>query len=456
MPCVGYSQWVTHLPGREPFAVTADGAAFRSMIAQQGGPRAAAQWAAVERAMEPLALGAASFPAAALRADVGVVATAARFGPGLLRAGLVAKTLTSPFGALLSSCGVTDPFLTAWLDLECFVLSGMRARDTIAAEMAFMFAERHKQRPPSTPAFDYPLGGSSALIDALVRGSTKNGGRLILNTAVDSVCVEGGRAVGVAASPAAREAGRAAATRRPPAGVAPTRINARKAVLSNASIWDTAKLLPPGVLTAEAAKTTALPSFLHLHALLDISDGTAPSLTPDTGHHLFFVNEFTSAAIENPLNVVILSFPSAFDPTLAPPGTLSVHAYTAGNESYDLWAGLEPEAYEALKEERAAVLWTAVEKVIPGARSRAKIASIGTPFTHARFLRRHRGSYGPGISAATGSFPGPRTDLPGLYRCGDSCAPGIGVPAAAASGMIAANTLTSVWAQWELMSAIGL
>ncbi len=41
--------------------------------------------------------GAAMLPAAALRADPGIALTAGRFGPGLLKAGLVAGQLTGPF-----------------------------------------------------------------------------------------------------------------------------------------------------------------------------------------------------------------------------------------------------------------------------------------------------------------------------------------------------------------------
>ena len=41
------------------------------------------------------------------------------------------------------------------LDLECFVLSGMTARDTLCAEMAFMFAERGAGRG----RIDYPVRG---------------------------------------------------------------------------------------------------------------------------------------------------------------------------------------------------------------------------------------------------------------------------------------------------------
>lgn len=88
---------------------------------------------------------------------------------------------------------VTDPWLRRFIDLECFVLSGMLAKDTITAEMAFMFQERNK--PGST--IDYPMGGSAALVDALVRGITKQGGRVMLRSPVEEVVMEQGRAVGV-------------------------------------------------------------------------------------------------------------------------------------------------------------------------------------------------------------------------------------------------------------------
>ena len=81
---------------------------------------------------------------------------------------------------------------------------------------------------------------------------------------------------------------------------------------------------------------------------------------------------------------------------------------------------------------------------------------IGSPLTHRRFLRRHRGTYGPAISAQQASFPGPKTSVPGLYGCGDSYMPGIGVPAAAASGMIAANTLVSVPKHFGMLRELNL
>lgn len=50
--------------------------------------------------------------------------------------------------------GVLQPGVArSLLDLECFVLSGMTARDTLCAEMAFMFEERSRGRD----RIDYPV-----------------------------------------------------------------------------------------------------------------------------------------------------------------------------------------------------------------------------------------------------------------------------------------------------------
>jgi phytoene dehydrogenase-like protein len=81
---------------------------------------------------------------------------------------------------------------------------------------------------------------------------------------------------------------------------------------------------------------------------------------------------------------------------------------------------------------------------------------VGTPLTHERFLRRHRGTYGPAIAANQGLFPGSTTPLAGFLCCGDSTFPGIGLPPVAASGAIAANTIAPLNKHLELLSQIGL
>ena len=82
-----------------------------------------------------------------------------------------------------------------------------------------------------------------------------------------------------------------------------------------------------------------------------------------------------------------------------------------------------------------------LRRFIPDLRARVDVELVGSPLTHERFLRRHRGTYGPELSAADSAFPGARTAVDGLLTCGDSCWPGIGVPAVAGSGIAAAHAV---------------
>ena len=55
--------------------------------------------------------------------------------------------------------------------------------------------------------------------------------------------------------------------------------------------------------------------------------------------------------------MIVISIPTVLDPSLAPDGKHVVHAYTAGNEPYDLFKGLDrnSDKYKELKRERAQV-----------------------------------------------------------------------------------------------------
>jgi phytoene dehydrogenase-like protein len=203
---------------------------------------------------------------------------------------------------------------------------------------------------------------------------------------VDSVIVEDGRAAGLEL----RRGGE---------------IRARRAVVSNATIWDTQRLIPEGALPQEyreeCATAPQCESILHLHLGID-----ATGLPDDLGIHHVWLRSWDVTA---PLNMCNICIPSTLDPDLAPPGHHVVHAYTAGNEPYDVWRGLHHKSaeYEARKAERVEVLWQAMEKVIPDVRDRTKLALVGTPLTHERFLRRHRGTYGAAFRADEGKvFPG--------------------------------------------------
>jgi len=429
LPCATYDTWGCCLPeGDFDTQVGAD--QFCDVLERLRGPVAAAEWRALQRLMAPLAEAAVALPTAAVRFDAGVVRSVAPvLGTALRQAGRLPR-LVGPFADLLPGT-VSDPFIRNWLDLLCFLLSGLPADGTIAAEVAFMFAEWYR---PGV-VLDYPLGGTGALVDALVRALKRRGGQLLLGAHVKEILVSGGQAAGVRLADGHT-------------------IRASRAVVSAVSIWDTLKLLPQGALPRRfrerRAATPECASFLHLHLGFDAAD------LPALPCHTIVVNDW-ARGVDAPQNVVLISIPSVLDPSLAPPGHHVVHAYTPGSEPYDLWAGLDRRdpAYAKLKEERAAVLWQAMERVVPDIRARTEVVLVGTPLTHERFLRRHRGSYGPAIRAGEGLFPGPRTPLAGLLCCGDSTFPGIGLPAVAASALICANTLAPLSEHRKLLRELG-
>jgi len=424
---VQYDRWMTHLP-EGPFVSSSDRKVHYDQLRRYSSAKGIEEWRHMEERLARLGEGIGELPMAAMRADAGALLTMGRYAKAMLRGLSGARDLQKSFGWLADQ-ELSDPFLRHLCDFEAFSLSGMDAAGTPLAEMVFMFRQRFDA------SVEYPLGGSAAIVSALVRGLERHGGKLMLGAHVSSVIVEGGRARGVKL----RRGGE---------------VRARRAVVSNATIWDTLRLLPDGAVPEDwrrqAAASPQTESIVHLHLGID-----AAGLPDDLGIHHVVLKSWDIAA---PQNMVNISIPTTLDPSLAPEGHHAVHAYTAGNEPYEVWEGLDlrSDAYAALKEERSQVLWQAMEKIIPDVRQRARVALVGTPLTHERYLRRHRGTYGAGFRADLGqTFPGPKTPLPDLLCCGDSTMPGIGVPAVAVSGMIAANTLVPLRKHWKLLNELG-
>ena len=116
---------------------------------------------------------------------------------------------------------------------------------------------------------------------------------------------------------------------------------------------------------------------------------------------------------------------------------------------------LRPELGAYGLNDRATPNIDAIAKRAPAALEEAVVTQIASPLTHARYLNRHRGNYGPAIAAGGDvDFPKVTTPLEGYFRCGDSTTAGIGVPAVASSGAQCANALLSVFAQLDLNAKI--
>lgn len=427
LPCVTYDTWGCWLPEGD-FVTSVGAEQFCEVLRQLRGENAVVEWRKLQQVMEPLAKAAIAIPPASIRLDLGAILTVGQFAPSFLWHSLNIFKLTGSFAQIIDGV-VNDTFVCNWLNLLCFLLSGLPADGTSAAEMAFMFADWYR---PGVK-LDYPIGGSGALVDALVRGLEKHGGKLILNVHVEEILVENDRAIGV------RLRGDKV-------------IKASRAVISNASVWDTLKLLSEGSISKsdreQRQRTPECDSFMHLHLGID---GTG--FPQDLACHHIVVNDW-EMGVTVPQNVVVISIPSLLDPSLAPPGKHVIHVYTPGNEPYALWQGMDRRSkeYAQQKEARAEVMWKALERIIPEIRDRVEVTLVGTPLTHERFLRRHRGSYGPAIRAGEGLFPGAITPLTGLLCCGDSTFPGIGLPAVAASGIITANTLAPLGKHLKMLA----
>ncbi|WP_066423784.1 NAD(P)/FAD-dependent oxidoreductase [Anabaena sp. 4-3] len=357
-------------------------------------------------------------PTLALRADWQVILVLLqRYLPSLAKMLPYLTLVQSSVGDVMDAT-VKDPWVRRLIDLECFLLSGLKAQGTIAPEVAFMLGER------SRAGVEYPAGGSAAIVNALVRGLERWGGKLRLGCHVEQILVESGKVTGVR--------------------LRSGEILSAPIVISNATIWDTYNQLlrPEDLPTAyrqTALQTPAVESFMHLHLGI-----RAEGLDNLTGHHV--VVHDSSEDISKPGNTCMISIPSVWDKNLAPEGHHVVHAYTL--EPFAEW--VRDDGYEAKKREKAESLYRAVEKIIPDIRGRVVLELIGTPLTHAHYLRRYQGTYGPAIAAGKGMFPSTHTPIQGLYRVGDSTMPGIGVPAVAASGILCANSLVSLSQMAEL------
>lgn len=428
------------------FTVGKDG--LLGEVRRRLGAQGEEQLRAYQRAIDPVVRGAEAIPAFAVRSGLSAaVPLVGKYLPGLLAAGPVSGFLTGPASALMEKSIEKGNFLWRFLDFLSFALSGQPAEGTIGAATAYTCGDLFKEGC----AIDYPLGGSEAVVDALVRGVRKRPGCSVsLGRRVLRFGAEGGRVNSVVVKTPSGE----------------KTVRARKAVVSNADVWSTARLLREGAAdwdedfaaahrgSAERVlgETPRTPSFMHLHVGID-----AAGLPEDLDiHHSFVLDETKPIDAED--NVVLISIPSVLDPSLAPPGKHVVHAYTAGCTDFAPFADLDRRSaeYRDYKEARAEVLWRCLEQVIPDARERVEVELVGSPITHRRFNNRDAGTYGPGWVPGEGSgFPGADIfGVPGLYHCGDSCFPGIGIPAVAASGCIAANSIASVGEHWRLLSEL--
>mmetsp|Transcript_1532 Transcript_1532/g.2049 ORF Transcript_1532/g.2049 Transcript_1532/m.2049 type:complete len:667 (-) Transcript_1532:89-2089(-) len=412
------------------------------------GPKAVAEWNALRARLKTLGGSTTAVSLLNLRQDPGFLATTAGSLPFVLTHPDVFLDLNLTFDSLHKTVDqiVTDPFLLNFIDTMC-IFCGFPAKGAMTAHMLYILERFFEE----SACYSVPIGGTCALGDTLVRGLEKFGGKIQLNAHVDEVIVENGRATGVRL-----KNGKI--------------VKAKKAVVSNATPFDTIKMLGTEqelpsevqVWKDELGKLPRHGAIMHLFIAID-AEGLDLSHIEDPAH---LVIQDWGRSMQDSQNLCSFFIPSLLDKSLCPEGKHVIHVYSSGGEPYEPWEKLTPgsKEYEAYKEDRAECLWTAVERCIPDIRDRVEFSIIGSPLAHEAFLRRDRGTYGMAWAAGKGApqsgllssvlpfpFPNLKTPIDGLLRCGDSCFPGIGTPSAAASGAICANSMNPVGKHLDLL-----
>jgi len=415
---------------------------------KEEGDKAVEEWATLRKRLKTLGGSTTAVSLVNLRQDAGMLATTAGATPYVLTHPDVFLDLPLTFDSLhktVDQC-ITVPFLRNYIDTMC-IFCGFPAKGAMTAHILYILERFFEEGC----AFCVPLGGTVEMAYAFQRALEKRGGDLALNTHVDELLYD-------------KEKERCVGVRLKSGKV----IKAKKAVVSNATPFDTVRMLPDGGDAPELPegvrewkKTLGkLPrhgAIMHLFLAID-AEGLDLSHIEDPAH---LVVQDWDRSLQDSQNLCSFFIPSLRDPSVCPPGKHCIHVYSSGGEPYEPWekftGDIDSPEYEAYKEERAKCLWEAVERCIPDVRERVEFSIIGSPLAHEAFLRRDRGTYGLAWAAGTSApfagklsnllpfpFPNLKTPVDGLLRCGDSCFPGIGTPSAAASGAIAANSMHPV------------
>lgn len=297
----------------------------------------------------------------------------------------------------------------------------------------------------------YPRGGGQQIADAIADYIEAHGGAICLRRTVESILVEGGRAVGVRVRPQRGEAQEVKA----------------KIVISNADLRHTVKdLLPqeslPEDWTKKAASwemagaifITCLGVKMDLEAAgmkrtnywvfntLDIEKVYATVNGGDWTPHCAYI---TSASMKDPDSH-----------GHAPDGVMSVESMTLAPGNAEFW-GVSPEtirkggyrqiaSYRERKLQIEEAMIDRVDELFPGARAAVVFRESATPLSHIRYTGASEGS-AYGISATPGQYlenrPSSRGPLPGLYLAGASTRSGHGVSATMRSGVNAARRVAA-------------
>ncbi|MCX6179148.1 MAG: FAD-dependent oxidoreductase [Chlorobiales bacterium] len=304
---------------------------------------------------------------------------------------------------------IHDEELLHFIDIEAYSWAVQDAIATPLVNAGICLADRHYG------GINYPVGGSGAIPRALCKSIEQSGGRICYQSEVSSILVENGEARGVK--------------------LADGQEHYAKAVISNATVWDTFnRLINDSRYKVDESKFLRAPSWFQLYL------GVDASVIPEGFYvHHILVDDWSN--YNKPGGTIYFSAPTMLDPSLAPPGKHIVHAFVTSE--VDLWEQHDKGngEYRHAKEAFADSIIARTESILPGLSKAIELKILATPLTHQRYLNRFKGSYGPLLKPGQNILQKPQntTRVKNLFAAGDSTFPGQGVIAVTYSGVSCAS-----------------
>lgn len=260
----------------------------------------------------------------------------------------------------------------------------------------------------------YPEGGSLPMTQRMAKKFTDLGGKLLLNTPVQKVNVDNGKATGVTLADG-------------------TVLDADAVIVTQETVAALDRLFdtPPKDKwlkeVYELKRKSAVCAFVCVGVQVELPDGMLPEWELETPI------KFAGQTVD------YLGFNSYR--RYAPESGTALTAFWHG-DTYDFWEQAKDEGrYEQEKQTLADQVIRALCAKYPQCEGKIEVTDVATPLTYERYTGAYHGAWMSEMEPGDGmkQYPGTCEDISGLYFAGHRLMPPGGMPSSAASGRQAAQ-----------------
>ena len=289
----------------------------------------------------------------------------------------------------------------------------------------------------------YPRGRSQDISSAFARYIEGQGGQVLLNTRVERILLDDGKASGVATADGATFTSRAVVSNADPFATFTRMIQDQSALAEYEAAWQ-------GYSVSLSSFQVFLGLKRDLVSELGITDSEVfieTGYDPEAGYARALAGDVEGGGVS-------VTLYDAIYPGYSPAGKNTLNLLTL--QGYGPWERFEADyragrkaAYYQEKERMADVLIRrAEERLLPGLSDAIEVKEIGTPLTNVRYTGHHRGAiYGwdQTVNNSGSTRVGHATPIEGLYLAGAWSRPGHGYGAVIPSGLECFAEIMQAW-----------